>query len=53
MNSKTTFTHQSVLIANQYRKIDGRNAYQSNLESLSLGVDTTEGQRVKIYQLIH
>ncbi|NMD71700.1 hypothetical protein HHO41_15475 [Bacillus sp. DNRA2] len=53
MNPKTEYTNKSVLKADQYGKIDGRNAYQSDLESLSLGVSPKEARQRTQNILIH
>lgn len=45
MNKQTTFTQKSVVIADHYEKIDGRNAYQSDVECLSLGLSEKEEQK--------
>lgn len=45
MNKQTTTMRKSVVIADHYEKIDGRNAYKSDVECLSLGLSEKDEQK--------
>lgn len=64
MNKKEAYT--AVVVADDYKNIDGRNAYASNIKNISIGIsdeekngvvlqiesDTNEISRIPFYQII-